>query len=67
MCIITYSNVILQLLLGDVDEVTKEWVPQAVETVWGVTDDMVTLANDSSYYFFKIPHKVNKYRLFLMC
>lgn len=31
-----------------------------METVWGVTDDMVTLSNNSSYYFFKIPHKVTE-------
>ena len=30
---------------------------KVISTVWGVTDDIVTLG-DKSYYFFKIPHKV---------
>jgi hypothetical protein len=52
----------LQLLLGvGGEDAGKEWSPQAVETVWGLTDDMVTLVNNHSYYFFKIPHKVSVY------
>ncbi len=41
---------------GVVDK--EPWSPKMVETVWGITQDVVTLPNGNSYYFFKIPHKV---------
>lgn len=35
-----------------------EWLPCVRETEWGVTDDVITLPNNQTFYFFKIPHKV---------
>ena len=33
-----------------------------MSTVWGVTNDLVTLPNGDVYYYFKIPHKVSSCR-----
>ena len=35
-----------------------EWRPERVETQFGRTDDIVNLINGKTYYFFKLPHKV---------
>ena len=35
---------------------------KVVSTPWGLTDDVVTLPNKKTYYFFKLPHKVRKLR-----
>lgn len=35
------------------------WHPQVMNTVWGVTNDLITLPNGDIYYYFKIPHKVS--------
>ena len=35
-----------------------EWKAVQIQTEWGVTDDVITLGNGKSHYFFKIPHKV---------
>ena len=29
-------------------------------TPWGLTDDIVTLPNQKMYFFFRLPHKVNR-------
>ena len=42
----------------DRGEEGERWVPQRVQTDFGVTDDIITLNNGQNYYFFKLPHKV---------
>lgn len=34
------------------------WEAQKLETQFGTTDDVVTLKNGKTFYFFKLPHKV---------
>ena len=36
----------------------EEWKAKNIGTVFGVTDDLVTLSDGKEYYFFKLPHKV---------
>lgn len=36
----------------------EEWKAKNIGTVFGVTDDLVTLGDGKEYYFFKLPHKV---------
>ena len=43
------------------DFVPVEWNAEKVETPFGVTDDIVSLRNGRTYYFFKLPHKVYTY------
>ena len=35
-----------------------EWKAVRLATEWGTTDDIVTLGNGVTCYFFKVPHKV---------
>ena len=37
----------------------EEWKAKNIGTVFGVTDDLVTLGDGKEYYFFKLPHKVH--------
>ena len=39
-------------------EVKEVWRAERVNTDFGVTDDVVTLRNRQTYFFFKLPHKV---------
>lgn len=48
----------MQRLLSEEADAKEKWSPQITETVWGRTNDIVTLPNNETYYFFKIPHKV---------
>ncbi len=43
----------------EVEAANKEWRAQRLATEWGTTDDVVTLGNGATHYFFKIPHKVS--------
>ena len=36
----------------------EEWRARNIDTVFGVSDDLVTLGDGKEYYFFKLPHKV---------
>lgn len=38
----------------------EEWKAKNIGTVFGVTDDLVTLGDGKEYYFFKLPHKVRQ-------
>ena len=49
---------------GAVREEEGEWRPERVETQFGRTDDIVNLINGKTYYFFKLPHKVQALCLF---
>ena len=37
----------------------EEWKAKNIGTMFGVTDDLVTLGDGKEYYFFKLPHKVH--------
>ena len=36
----------------------EEWKARNIDTMSGVSDDLVTLGDGKEYYFFKLPHKV---------
>lgn len=40
------------------NEADVAWRAEHVATEWGTSDDVVTIGNGRSYYYFKIPHKV---------
>ena len=40
------------------NEIEEAWRAERVTTEWGTSDDVVTIGNGRSYYYFKIPHKV---------
>ena len=42
------------------EQAKDRWMPEVVVTPWGLTNDVVTLPNNKKYYFFRLPHKVNK-------
>ena len=41
----------------------EEWRARNIDTVFGVSDDLVTLGDGKEYYFFKLPHKVRTVHL----
>ena len=43
-----------------------EWKAVHLVTEWGTTDDIVTLGNGTTCYFFKVPHKVGQMQLSCM-
>ncbi len=43
---------------GEEEGEEEEWRAQRIKTVFGETDDVVTLGCGQTYYFFKLPHKV---------
>ena len=46
-------------ITSDYKEAAKgEWKVVHLATEWGTTDDIVTLGNGTTCYFFKVPHKV---------
>lgn len=36
-----------------------QWMAEKINTAFGTTDDVVHLMNGKTYYYFKLPHKVN--------
>ena len=55
---IVSHDVVTEHVQCEVEAANKEWRAQRLATEWGTTDDVVTLGNGATHYFFKIPHKV---------